>query len=123
MANAKPGWRREYVVMIGAMRDSADELARTYATPGTPGCLRGGSFDMHQLAQAMQNMIVICDEEAAAVRCRTYLWAVTGDFSRMVYSRHITQGAAEKSCAALAAKWRREYGWIHPGSEPAVVSL
>jgi len=41
----------------------------------------------------------------------------------MVYSRHITQGAAEKSCAALAAKWRREYGWIHPGSEPAVVSL
>lgn len=54
---------------------------------------------------------------------RTYLWAVTGDFSRMVYSRHITQGAAEKSCAALAAKWRREYGWIHPGSEPAVVSL
>jgi hypothetical protein len=53
----------------------------------------------------------------------TYLWAVTGDFSRMVYSRHRTQGAAEKSCAALAAKWRREYGWIHPGSEPAVVSL
>ncbi len=48
-----------------------------------------------------------------------YKYAVTGDFDRMVYSRHATRAAAERACRALAAKW----GHSHPGSEPAVIEL
>jgi hypothetical protein len=48
-----------------------------------------------------------------------YRYAVTGDFSRLVYSRHRTRAAADRACRALAARW----GWSHPGSEPRVVEL
>lgn len=43
-------------------------------------------------------------------------YVVTGDHTRMVYSRHSTYAAACRACAALARKW----GWSHPGSEPLV---
>lgn len=46
-------------------------------------------------------------------------YRVTGDFSRMVYSRHHTEDAALKAAAALSRKW----GWSHPGSEPRVERL
>jgi hypothetical protein len=45
--------------------------------------------------------------------------AVTGDFDRMIYSRHTSFSAAERARRALAAKWGRS----HPGSEPRVVPL
>lgn len=48
---------------------------------------------------------------------KPFRFAVTGDFSRMVYSRHRTEAAAKRACAALAAKW----GPSHPGSEPRVI--
>lgn len=48
---------------------------------------------------------------------RSRRYAVTGDFSRLVYSRHRTRAAAERARAKLARKW----GWSHPGSEPRVV--
>lgn len=46
-------------------------------------------------------------------------FVVTGDFSRMIYSRHCTRAAAEKACKALAKKW----GYSHLGSEPRVVEV
>ena len=46
-------------------------------------------------------------------------YAVTGDFQRMIYSRHHTRLAAERACRALAAKW----GPSHPGSEPRVIEV
>jgi len=49
----------------------------------------------------------------------SYRYAVTGDFDRMVYSRHRTLAAAERACRALAARWGRS----HPGSEPRVIPL
>lgn len=48
-----------------------------------------------------------------------FSFAVTGDFDRMVYSRHKTRAAAERACRGLAAKW----GHSHPGSEPRVIQL
>ena len=42
---------------------------------------------------------------------------VTGDHSRMVYSRHTTEQAALRAARALARRW----GWSHPGAEPQVV--
>lgn len=46
-------------------------------------------------------------------------YAVTGDFSRLVYSRHSSLGAAQKARQKLARKW----GYSHPGSEPRVVLI
>lgn len=46
-------------------------------------------------------------------------YAVTGDFSRVIYSRHHTLEAAQRACRALAAKW----GALHLGSEPRVIDL
>ena len=48
-----------------------------------------------------------------------YTHAVTGDFSRLVYSRHRTAEAAERAAQSLARQW----GWSHPGSEPRVVAI
>ena len=48
-----------------------------------------------------------------------YVYAVTGDFSRMIYSRHRTLVAASRAARALSKMW----GWSHPGSEPQVVRL
>jgi hypothetical protein len=49
----------------------------------------------------------------------TTRYAVTGDHSRLVYSRHVSRSSAERACRALARKW----GWSHPGSEPRVVQI
>ena len=48
-----------------------------------------------------------------------YPWGVTGDFARLVYSRHSTRALAERAAKRLARKW----GESHPGSEPRVVEL
>jgi len=59
----------------------------------------------------------------AALRRRAYLWAVTGDLSRNIYSRHRTLAGAEKARTALTEKWLQEFdaSYLHPGAEPAVV--
>jgi len=49
----------------------------------------------------------------------TLRYAVTGDHSRMVYSRHRTEAAALAAAQGLARKW----GYSHPGSEPRVVDI
>jgi len=56
--------------------------------------------------------------EARTVETR-HRYAVVGDFSRAIYSRHRTRAAAERACRSLARRW----GWSHPGSEPAIVEL
>lgn len=48
-----------------------------------------------------------------------YPYRVTGDFSRLVYSRHSTEAAAVAAARRLARNW----GWSHPGSEPVVQRL
>lgn len=46
-------------------------------------------------------------------------YAVTGDFDRMIYSRHMTKNLAENAAKKLAKKW----GKSHPGSEPRVIKI
>ncbi len=46
-------------------------------------------------------------------------YRVTGDFSRLVYSKHRRADAAVKQAKKLTAKWEREHGVNHSGSEPA----
>lgn len=48
-----------------------------------------------------------------------YRYAVTGDHSRLVYSRHCTEAAARRAARSLARKW----GASHPGSEPRIVEI
>jgi hypothetical protein len=48
-----------------------------------------------------------------------YEYRVTGDNSRMTYSRHRTLDAALRSARNLAQKW----GWSHPGAEPRAEKL
>lgn len=50
---------------------------------------------------------------------KTYSHAVTGDFSRLVYSRHRSYAAARRAAQALARKW----GPSHLGAEPRVVEI
>ena len=47
------------------------------------------------------------------------MWCVTGDFRRLVYSRHKTKLLAEAALLRLSRRW----GWSHPGSEPRVVEV
>lgn len=42
------------------------------------------------------------------------IYRVTGDFNRLVYSRHASAAAAVRAAKKLARRW----GWSHSGSEP-----
>lgn len=44
-------------------------------------------------------------------------YVVTGDHSRVTYSRHTTEALALAAARKLARRW----GWSHPGAEPRVV--
>jgi hypothetical protein len=50
---------------------------------------------------------------------REFSYRVTGDFMRMVYSRHTSLEAAKKAARALSSRW----GVSHAGSEPAVEEM
>jgi hypothetical protein len=50
---------------------------------------------------------------------REFPYRVTGDFTRMVYSRHMSLTAAKEAARILSSKW----GASHAGSEPAVEQM
>jgi hypothetical protein len=50
---------------------------------------------------------------------REFTYRVTGDFMRLVYSRHETEDAAMRAARVLSRKW----GVSHLGSEPRVERL
>ena len=101
--------RAEDVASPHAPRLTAYEAGRWYAIHdrALPG---GATADCRRGYWAVR-------ENGAAIMTMQTPYIVTGDYSRLVYSRHATEAAALRAARRLARRW----GWSHPGAEPQVV--